>query len=225
MMTKMNGLLTALVLMLMPVVLMANPVGKDEARLKAMSFISERRPAMARGAQLEQDLKAELSNENYHVFNLGSNDGFVIVSGDDCIDDILGYADSGSFDAENIPDNLKAWLQGYAEQIALLKAGSAKATKSRAATRGSDSWTKVSPLLKSQWNQGDPYNRDTPTKDNIHCVTGCVATAMAQVMYYWYQNQGVKQPSMHGCSMKNTALMCLFLEMMNIIIKSSKAKA
>lgn len=190
MMTKMNGLLTVLMLLMMPVMLMANPVGKDEARLKAMAFISKHRPAMARGAQLEQDLKAELSNESYHVFNLGSNDGFVIVSGDDCIDDILGYADSGTFDAENIPDNLKAWLQGYAEQIALLKAGGAKATKNRASARGSDSWAKVSPLLKSQWNQGAPYNRDTPTKDNIHCVTGCVATAMAQVMYYWCQKEG-----------------------------------
>ena len=108
MMIKENGLLTVVVLLMMPVLLMANPVGKDEARQKAMSFISERRPAMARGTQLEQDLKVELSNESYHVFNLGSNDGFVIVSGDDCADDILGYADSGTFDAENMPDNLKA---------------------------------------------------------------------------------------------------------------------
>ena len=183
MMIKENGLLTVVVLLMMPVLLMANPVGKDEARQKAMSFISERRPAMARGTQLEQDLKVELSNESYHVFNLGSNDGFVIVSGDDCADDILGYADSGTFDAENMPDNLKAWLQGYAEQIALLKAGSAKVSKSRAATRGSESWSKISPLLKSKWNQNDPYNRQVPLKDGKRCVTGCVATSMAQVMY------------------------------------------
>ena len=190
MMIKENGLLTVVVLLMMPVLLMANPVGKDEARQKAMSFISERRPAMARGTQLEQDLKVELSNESYHVFNLGSNDGFVIVSGDDCADDILGYADSGTFDAENMPDNLKAWLQGYAEQIALLKAGSAKVSKSRAATRGSESWSKISPLLKSKWNQNDPYNQQVPLKDGKRCVTGCVATSMAQVMYYWYKTEG-----------------------------------
>lgn len=193
MMIKENGLLTVVVLLMMPVLLMANPVGKDEARQKAMSFISERRPAMARGTQLEQNLKVELSNESYHVFNLGSNDGFVIVSGDDCADDILGYADNGTFDAENMPDNLKAWLQGYAEQIALLKAGSAKVSKSRAATRGSESWSKISPLLKSKWNQNDPYNRQVPKWWNgTECVTGCVATAMAQVMYYWYQKENFK---------------------------------
>lgn len=190
---KKNGLLTVLVLLTMPVLLMANPVGKDEARQKAMSFISERRPAMTRGTQLEQDLKVELSNESYHVFNLGSNDGFVIVSADDCADDILGYADSGTFDAENMPDNLKAWLQGYAEQIALLKAGGAKVSKSRAATRGNSSWSKISPLLKSKWNQGDPYDRQVPKWWNgTRCVTGCVATAMAQVMYYWYQKENFK---------------------------------
>lgn len=189
MMTKMNGLLTVLMLLMMPVMLMANPVGKDEARQKAMLFISERRPAMARGTQLERDLKAELSNESYHVFNLGNNEGFVIVSGDDCVDDILGYANSGTFDAENMPDNLKAWLQGYADQIALLKAGGAKMSKSRSATRGSSSWSKISPLLKSKWNQNDPYNQQVPEKDGKRCVTGCVATAIAQVMYYWYQKE------------------------------------
>ena len=182
--------MTMLAMLMLPMVMMAGPVGKDEAKQKAMAFISKHRPAMARGAQLEQNLKVELSNESYHVFNLGSNDGFVIVSGDDCADDILGYADSGTFDAENMPENLKTWLQGYAEQIALLKAGGAKATKNRASARGSDSWAKISPLLKSLWNQNAPYNRDTPTKDNIHCVTGCVATGMAQVMYYWYQKEG-----------------------------------
>ncbi|MBO4718882.1 MAG: C10 family peptidase [Prevotella sp.] len=189
---KRIGLLMLLVL-LVPVVLTANPVSKEEARQKALSFISKRRPAMARGAQLEQNLKVELSNENYHVFNLGRNDGFVIVSGDDSADNILGYADSGTFDAENMPENLKAWLEGYAEQIALLKTGGAEPTRSRSTTRGSSSWTKISPLLESKWNQGNPYNQQVPTWWNgTRCVTGCVATAMAQVMYYWYQKENFK---------------------------------
>ena len=125
----------SLLALLIPVLLMANPIGKDDAKQKALAFISERKPAMARGAQ--QGLTLALTNDSYHVFNLGSNEGFVVVSGDDCTDDILGYADSGTFNVQDMPDNLRAWLQDYVDQIAWMRAnGVTKTTNSRAATRG-----------------------------------------------------------------------------------------
>ena len=175
--------------------LFSNPVGKDEARQKALLFINERHPAMARGAQL--NLSLALTNESYHVFNLGTEDGFVIISGDDCTDDILGYSDSGTFDAQNMPENLRAWLQGYADQIAWMKANGVKASSntsrdgSRLAVRKAPK-NKISPLLTSRWGQGDPYNQQTPTINGTHCVTGCVATALAQLMYYWYKKENFK---------------------------------
>jgi hypothetical protein len=45
----------------------------------------------------------------------------------------------------------------------------------------------VGPLLNSAWDQGYPYNMTCPvgTGDGGHVVVGCVATAMAQIMYYW----------------------------------------
>ena len=175
-------------------VLMANPIGKDEARQKALSFIGERRPAMARGTQ--QDLTLALTNESYHVFNLGSGDGFVIVSGDDCADDILGYSDSGTFNAEDMPENLRAWLQSYTDQIAWMRANGVKASVLNASplrTRSNANRaprSRIAPLLTSKWGQGDPYNQQTPSVLGNQCVTGCVATAMAQVMYYWYKKEG-----------------------------------
>jgi Leucine-rich repeat (LRR) protein len=45
--------------------------------------------------------------------------------------------------------------------------------------------TFVTPLLKSSWDQGAPYNLQTPVVGGEHTWTGCVATAMAQVMYFW----------------------------------------
>ena len=54
---------------------------------------------------------------DYFVFNVGSENGFVIVAGDDRVRPVLGYADEGSFDAGKLPPNAAAWLAGYQEEI------------------------------------------------------------------------------------------------------------
>ncbi|MCM1331976.1 MAG: thiol protease/hemagglutinin PrtT [Bacteroides sp.] len=122
---------------------------------------------------------ASESNINqFYVFNTGINDGFMIVAADDCISPLIGYADSGSFDYGNLPDNMQAWLKEYQRQIdAAIKSGStiSRATTQRAA---------IAPMVKTQWNQNAPYNNDCPMDGSSRSVTGCVATAMAQVMKY-----------------------------------------
>lgn len=123
---------------------------------------------------------ASESNINqFYIFNTGINDGFMIVSADDCISPLIGYTDSGSFNPDNMPDNMRVWLEGYQRQIdAAIACGSSpssRATAQRAA---------IAPLVKTQWNQSSPYNNDCPMDGNSRSVTGCVATAMAQVMKY-----------------------------------------
>ena len=168
--------------LLLPTLLMANPVGKEQAQEKALSFVNGRSAAKARGPKAASNLSLVMSQDCYHVFNIGTGDGFVIVSGDDCAPDILGYADSGTIDPQSMPDNMKAWLQGYADQIEWMKAHGVKADKSFT-TRAAKS--SISPLLTSEWNQGEPYNNECPNFVNgARSVTGCVATAMAQIMYY-----------------------------------------
>ena len=119
----------------------------------------------------------------YYAFNIGNNDGFVIVSGDDSLTELVGYSDSGSFDSDNIPDNMHSWLQTYSDYVASVQDGESKAKRQQL---GKVTTVVVRPFVTTEWNQGEPYNRLTPIlQGNTHCATGCVATAMAQVMKYY----------------------------------------
>ena len=185
--------MTMLAMLMLPMVMMAEPVGKDEAKQKALAFLNGRAASRAGArAASAQELRLEYTSDEYHIFNRGEKDGFVIVGGDDCAPEILGYADNGTFDWEHMPDNLRAWMQGYKENIKMLRASGVKysANESAAKTRAGGSKSHIDPLLTSKWDQYEPYYLQTPTLDGVHCVTGCVATAMAQVMYYWYKKNG-----------------------------------
>ena len=210
MMMKQITLFIVLVL-LFPAVLMSKPVDKDTARQKALSFVVERWPSMARGSAgggmgrglqssaVERSLTLALSCEGYHVFNVArdwqsqaSGGGFVIVSGDDRIADILGYSDSGTFSTQDMPDNVRAWLQGYADQIAWMRANDADGGPQAArAASGVTAKSPIAPLIKTKWNQGSPieggyiYNTMCPEIDGKRCHAGCVPTAGAQLMYYY----------------------------------------
>ena len=144
----------------------------------------------------------------YYVFNIGDADGFVIVSGDDLTPTILGYADSGHFDTADMPDNMREWLRGCEEQTQWLRAGRKETTATlpqptlhpfyeptqtamlkpgaTAQRKAPSVRHSVAPLLTTTWDQNDPYNRllIDGSKHTDVCCTGCVATAMAQVLNY-----------------------------------------
>ena len=126
-----------------------------------------------------------------YVFNLSKDAGYVIVSNDDQTTPILGFSDSGSIDPKNMPDNMRAWLQGYADEIAWFQKNGITAisvadkARRRAGGTQEDEKSAIEPLLTTKWNQNYPYNAFCPAlNDNKNCATGCVATAMAQAMYY-----------------------------------------
>ena len=118
----------------------------------------------------------------YYAFNIGDNDGFVIVSGDDSLTELVGYSDSGSFDPDNMPDNMRSWLQAYSGYVASVQAGESKAKRQQL---GNVTTIIVRPLVSTEWNQSEPFNGMTPIDNGERCVTGCVATAMAQIMKYY----------------------------------------
>ena len=121
-----------------------------------------------------------------YVFDTRS--GYMVVSADDVAAPLLGYADEGSFDAANIPDNLRYWLESYASEIAWARDNGVEPARSRASRADR---APIAPLVKTQWNQGSPYNNYCPIYNGSRSVTGCVATAMAQVMkYYNYPAKG-----------------------------------
>ena len=188
--------------MLLTMTAWAAPVGKEKAMEEAAAFLAKKNPGNA-GKQMRMAAKRDrliTANDEayYYVFNVGENNGFVIVSGDDRTTPILGYADEGSFDIQKMPANMKAWLDGYAEQLKVLAEMSDEtATKAMSAPRKARISTRnsIAPLITTKWDQATPYWNKCPQFMNSEdeadgydlAYTGCVATAMSQIMYFHKQ--------------------------------------
>lgn len=185
----MKRLLFCICAIMTVVIAMAEDVTPAEALKQATQFVQNRiasgqhsRRAVGTQAQLTQTGKVS----GLYVFNVDNNGGFVVVSNDDRTEPVLGYSDSGSFDPDNMPENMRAWLQGYADEIAWLKEHPDAAVSTSRRSGDASIKTPIEPLVKTKWDQGEPYNNQCPEyAEGEKSVTGCVATAMAQVMYYY----------------------------------------
>ena len=195
---------------------MAAPVSRQQALEAATSFMQQKGLSVAVGnvrMAYRAPLKKNSEATAYYVFNAtsaqGSNEsgqGFVIVSGDDRTVSILGYADKGVFDPDRLPDNMQAWLESCEAQIRQLGDNvndnlNANGIKKDKAPRKEAEASKkaIIPMLTTTWNQNDPYNRLCPVLSGKRCVTGCVATAMAQTMYFHRANSvGATQAEISG---------------------------
>lgn len=141
-------------------------------------------------------------NVDYYVFNRAQDAGYILVAGDDVVTPILGYGDT-NFDPANVPDGLQYWLDEYQRQIEYLKQHPELARPAQAQA------TSVKPLLTCNWNQSAPYNNDCPTytsgSSTKRAVTGCVATATAQIMYYHkWPDQGTGSHS-YSCNVNGSS--------------------
>ena len=171
----------------------------EEAAAIAASFVNER-PALRKAHGADQNAAAmrlahtrqkQASEENaFYVFNRADNAGFIIVSADErTAEDVLGYSDEGDFNLETANPNFRWWLDRYAEEISSLNGE----VEVNPAPRKAVQVTAIGPLLKNQsgveikWYQEEPYYNYCPIdqRDNTRCLTGCVATATAQIMYKW----------------------------------------
>lgn len=184
-----------LLMMLWCIIVVAGPVGLEQARGRAAKFMKTlngssllpvERPEYAPARSINGTAPSA-DTPAFYVFNAEGDNGFVIVSGDDKTDEILGYAVNGSFDADNMPPNVKAWFQGYTEQIAMLETF----VPQKSAGENTNQWDAIAPLSATRWNQGAPYNNNCPLHDGARSVTGCTATAMAQIMKFheWPQDR------------------------------------
>ena len=161
-------------------------ISEDQAREIATTFMATH---SLPSASLKMAHRAPLmsaamptAKAAYYVFNTQqANKGFVIVAGDDRAPAILGYSDSGTFDAADVPEAMQQWLEGYTLQIQAIADGAV--AESRDVPRGA-----IEPMLPVRWGQGMPYSVLLPHingSSNAHAYVGCVAVAMAQVMAYW----------------------------------------
>lgn len=165
----------------------AVPLQPGEALSRAISDNPMRKRAYSGGdVELVYTAKSQtLENTNcFYVFNRNSG-GYLIVTADDNLPAIIGYSDEGRYDPNNVPPQMKWWLDGKASEISDFYAAGGVAPESpRTSNPRTADKQNISPLLTCKWDQDDPYWNQCPYKGGSRCYTGCVATAMAQVMYY-----------------------------------------
>ncbi len=172
---------------MMTVIMTAGDVTPQQALQQAQKFLQQTPSGMKRSQAEVPQLKMAGRVSGLYVFNAEQNQGYVIVSNDDRTAPILGYSETGTLDPDNMPCNMRAWLQGYADEIAWLNEHNIQLTGIATLPRRTASAVKepIAPLVKTHWNQGSPYNDNCPEyTSGEKSVTGCVATAMAQAMYY-----------------------------------------
>ena len=188
----MRRLLMLFVSFLASVFIFAEGIDKTQALRKAQEFMPGKNFQEVKSIS---KARGDAFGDAFYVFNADNNGGFVIVSGDDRTVPILGYSRTGSIDMEKMPENIKWWLEGYARQIEALGSGN-QGLVSSGVRSSNGSKAAIRPMIKTSWSQSDPYNLMCPDDNYVNygepnynessrCVTGCVATAMAQVMCYW----------------------------------------
>ena len=176
----------------------AAPVSPEKAQQAANEFMLKHRAGVTlkatpapRSTRMMANGQTTSTQANYYVFNTEGDKGYVIVSGDDRTTPILGYVDDGRFDYNQLPVNMKSWLENYDRQISQLdRLGvTGEGFTAPRPTRNS-----ISPMITTHWDQGDPYWGHCPEFMDIDengdtigefAYTGCVATSMAQIMKYY----------------------------------------
>ena len=205
-------LLFSVLLTMFSMLLFAKPVSESTAKQVGANFLSTKTNFPANVSELT--LVYTMTNQTqtipyFYVFNI-ENKGFVIVSGDDTVLPVLGYSDEGIFVTENIAPQVAKWLENYKNQIHYIVKNNIPATteiqaeweelqkdrtllKTQQSAYSTFSTQAVSPLVQTKWNQAPYVNAQCPYDNSYNelTVTGCVATAMAQIMKYWnYPAQG-----------------------------------
>ena len=183
----MKKLLLTTVLAVATIVAMANPIGRTAAMQKAQSFMQGINPqAQLQTPATPRKVMGNQGEKPYYIFNAENNQGFVIVSGDDRSEEILGFSDKGFIDVDNLPEGLQSMLdtfeddlqkldeQGYTNKVDEQVAGNSR-RKSVSVAR-----EPIAPLIKTYWTQESPFV-DMMAEE----VVGCQRIASAQLLYYW----------------------------------------
>lgn len=120
-----------------------------------------------------------------HIFNNIERRSFVIVSGDVRMKEVLGSCEGAVFNVDSVPCGLSALLSHYAEQYEAVRREAPARMEEKSVDRNLPD---VAPMISTRWGQGAPYNDKSPCGS----PSGCVATAMAQIMnFYQYPATGV----------------------------------
>lgn len=181
----------------------ASPVDVKTAKKVAENFFKNKGFVIAKSSTSFELIKADYHETDnllayYYVFSVQPQ-GFVIIAGDDNVTPVLAYSNENNFTAENMPTNIAGWLKSYQEQIKVVVRENIVATNEirtlwekysveniKMENNGAKA---VAKLLNTTWNQNGYactlYNNLCPGTGSNQAITGCVATAMAQIMKFW----------------------------------------
>ena len=193
----------------------AKPVTPIAAKNLALSFYKQRADMIPQTLTLAYTETSASGEALYYVFNVNTNEGFVIITADDAAHPIIGYSTEKAYVIPEAGSSSKYWMQTRKKEIISIKsivnAPSYKATHTQEDEIISREWAgdfsgstnsqktnglnsvntaTVAALVKSTWNQSPYYNAYCPGSTgngtgSKAAVTGCVATTMAQIMRYW----------------------------------------
>lgn len=212
----------------------AQHVTKAAAQAKAVEFFNQQRdyPTRKVGAvllptparlsdkaprQQKAHSQKEQTNAPYYIFNASDGQGYVIVSGDERAQEVLGYSDTGHISEETMPCGMKMLLDLYAEEISSLpqtlqnEGGQVEMDEPLSAPKKvRDSRTNINAMVSCQWGQSSPYNGQCPTSGSSRCIVGCAATAMSQVLYYWGHQKGydIKATAIPAYTTRSQGIKC-----------------
>ena len=166
----------------------AGNVDANAASMAAKSFVSQHAAAQGKlmgpgsvGIKLAHAEASSVEGNAYYVFNVNGG-GWVIIAGDDRANQVLAYGEQGSIDMNNLPENMKYYMDNYKAQIEAMQNYKGEVDPMRAPQRVQA----VAPLLKSvNWAQQGPFNYQCPQYNNKYASVGCGGLAMAQVVNYW----------------------------------------
>ena len=204
---KLKNLLLTATIAFLQINLFAAHVSVDKARQVGTNFMKQKHTysttrgetlMMYKTIELTQVSNRSVENQHFYVFNLNDDQGWVLVADDDRCIPILGYSKSGKFVTENLSPNIEDWLTGISTEIQYAIDNDIVADEkntllwkelySGASTEFVNRGEKVvNPLVQTRWNQSPYYNALCPYDYQYGelTVSGCVATAMAQVLKYW----------------------------------------
>jgi len=208
---KKSILLLAIVALLLQGKVIASSVSQQQAQTIALNYFKLQVPSAASNSSLAMSLlfsKTESDGTtDFYVFNASPMNGFVIVSGDNSAIPVIGWSSESSFMLGDLnKTGISDWIKSSAIKIHYVVTNHIQADAniqnlwSSYAQSINPQTTRsggvIGPLCTTIWNQSPYYNSlcppgALPSSSLSKAVTGCVATAMAQIMKYWnYPAQG-----------------------------------
>lgn len=173
---------------------LAAPVSPEVAltRLQQQNFSRLRGQTPVAQYRLSEILTDGCGGNTVYLFD--SEDGFVVCPADDAIPAVLGYGDGQMYDSSgNLPIGFREWLQYMSQRVYELAGGGNRVACSNSVGDA------IAPLCATSWGQGEPFNLECPEYNGEKCLSGCVATAMAQVMkYHNWPPKGIGELEYHA---------------------------